>query len=316
MPSPTSSPLDLVTLAQVQNWLIQQGSMINANEPQMIQDAITAFSVFVLRQTGRGPQDGSQPDVLNGQSPFVTPVSYFEIRDGNGNSKLPLRNWPIVSVQGVTFGGIAVPASTGPLGAAVVAFAGTGYAANNVIPVPGGTGGTITVDAVSVAGAVTQSHVTAVGSGYTTTGKVALSGGSGTGLVVNVVATPQTQGYVVTGDGKFLALLGGNSSVVATFSNLGQFWGRGGGYGGASNPGWPLGVQNITVSYTAGFAAIPVDLSMMARKYAARCYKQRASLGEKSKAAPQGAGTMTYDWGMSDEDMQTLMFYQRRSATP
>jgi hypothetical protein len=76
---------------------------------QTIQDCVTAFSLYALRQTGRGNSDGSIPS----ESPFVTPVSYNEWYDGNGQRKMYVNNWPINSGSLLTINGITVPQSTG-----------------------------------------------------------------------------------------------------------------------------------------------------------------------------------------------------------
>lgn len=109
------SPLDLTTSQAVQNWLISQGSTPKATELDSIQAAITAFSVWVLMKTSRGPQNGAQPDPSSGQSPFNQVVSYNDVYDGNGAHRLLLRNWPIVTVSSVVIGTVSVPQSTSPL---------------------------------------------------------------------------------------------------------------------------------------------------------------------------------------------------------
>ena len=98
-----TNAIDLTTVANVKAWAQIQTS----GDDQIVQDAITAFSAYVLKLTARGPADGSIPAT----SPFVTPVSYDEVYDGNGNNELPLRNWPITAVALVNAGGIVIPAS-------------------------------------------------------------------------------------------------------------------------------------------------------------------------------------------------------------
>jgi hypothetical protein len=106
-----SNAIDLTTLAAVKGWLSGTGQTppANAQEDPIIQDAITAFSAWVLKQTGRGPADGSIPAA----SPFVTPQTYDEFYDGNGNDRLPLYNWPIVSVSSVKIWDVVIPQATG-----------------------------------------------------------------------------------------------------------------------------------------------------------------------------------------------------------
>lgn len=105
-----SNPIDLTTIANVQGWISSNGpqSAWSATELQIIQDCITAFSLYVLQLTGRGNADGSVPTA----SPFVTPVAYDEFYDGNGNDQLPLNNWPITAVAAVIDTGYTIPQST------------------------------------------------------------------------------------------------------------------------------------------------------------------------------------------------------------
>jgi hypothetical protein len=68
---------------------------------------ITATSLQFLRITGRGPANGSVPTV----SPFVSPVAYDELYDGNGNQRQFVRNWPITLVTSLSVNGTSVPLS-------------------------------------------------------------------------------------------------------------------------------------------------------------------------------------------------------------
>lgn len=77
-------------------------------DDQTIQDCITAFSAYVLKQTGRGPSDGSIPTA----SPFVAPVAYNEWYDGSGSIRQFVRQWPIQSVSVLAIGPLSIPLST------------------------------------------------------------------------------------------------------------------------------------------------------------------------------------------------------------
>lgn len=101
---PVPSPIDLATVSQVSQWAEVQGPNDNA----LLQLCITGFSMFVLRQTGYGNSDGSQPT----SSPFLAPVAYTENYDGNNNRRLFLNNYPIQSVTTLTISGLAIPQST------------------------------------------------------------------------------------------------------------------------------------------------------------------------------------------------------------
>lgn len=95
--------IDLTVISNVKTWA---GVLTNGDD-QVIQDAITAFSLYVLHLTGRGNADGSVPTA----SPFNSVVSYDEFYDGNGNDSLILNNWPIASVALVTDSGVTISAS-------------------------------------------------------------------------------------------------------------------------------------------------------------------------------------------------------------
>lgn len=101
---PTTNPIDLTTLGVVKSW----AGVLTPGDDVPIQDAITAFSAYVLHLTDRGPADGSIP----AHSPFVEVVTYDELYDGNGNDTLPLRNWPIASITSVNDSGLIVQPST------------------------------------------------------------------------------------------------------------------------------------------------------------------------------------------------------------
>lgn len=311
---PTASPIDLTSSTKVQQWFVQNGQA-QAAELQVIQDAITAYSVDFLRWTGRGPQDGSPPDLINGTSPFVTPTAYFDVIDGNGAPRIPLRNWPIQSVAALTWNGRSVQPSSGPIGSATVNQGGSGYIQGDVCPVAGGSGGSVVVTSVDGAGAVTGVTIQAAGQGYVTSANVATSGGTGAGLTVNLIINPQSVGYVIDGSRKYLALVNGGGNLgggrlAANFQNL---------YSYNSNAGrlvFPQGVQNIAVNYTAGFYGVPSDIDLMVRRNVAMWYKQRGEIGLATKVAPGGAGSTVYNWNMSKDDIAVIEFYKRRAMVP
>lgn len=102
----SANGIDLTTLAAIKAWLVTTAN----TDDQIIQDAITSFSAYVLRRTGRGPLDGTIPT----SSPFVAPVAYDDFYDGTGTLRQPVRNWPITAVSAVNINGIAAPQSTSP----------------------------------------------------------------------------------------------------------------------------------------------------------------------------------------------------------
>jgi hypothetical protein len=57
------------------------------------------------------------------------------------------------------------------------------------------------------------------------------------------------------------------------------------------------GVQNVAISYTAGYASVPLDLKQAALEAFALTYRQRTHIGEKSNSM---GGQVTLSFDMSD----------------
>lgn len=71
------------------------------------------------------------------------------------------------------------------------------------------------------------------------------------------------------------------------------------------------GVANIHVVYTAGYASVPLDLSMACAKTVAYRYKQMDRLGQSSKT--MGQETVNFiNTPFTQDVLQTLQQYQRR----
>lgn len=122
-------------------------------------------------------------------------------------------------------------------------------------------------------------------------------------------------GWVVDQDKAFISLRGGFSPTVATFQNYRYQGGRYGYGAGVQGPGFSAGIQNVEVVYSGGFAAVPLDLEMAARKTVALNYKRRGWIGQRSQAMAAGAGTVSYGtWEMDADARNTLLYYQRRTA--
>ena len=77
------SPSDLVTVAEAQAYIGQAA----ANQGVKLGKLITTCSMAILAYINRNA---------------VLPKSYTEVRDGNRNGSIMLRNWPVQSVQAVT----------------------------------------------------------------------------------------------------------------------------------------------------------------------------------------------------------------------
>lgn len=105
-------------------------------------------------------------------------------------SVTPNISQPEFSIKGVTLGSTADGLFTVVPGTP----AGTGYLANDVLTLPGGAGGTVTVSSVDGLGAITgiKAQVTTPGSGYALATNVAATGGSGVNGHVSITAVQPT----------------------------------------------------------------------------------------------------------------------------
>lgn len=92
---PNGSPIDLVLLDDVKNWLNLSSS--NTDSDYLLQLLITSFSRYVLNRTGRDS---------------FSSTTYTEIYDGNNASRLFLRNSPITNVSSIVVGTYSIPQST------------------------------------------------------------------------------------------------------------------------------------------------------------------------------------------------------------
>lgn len=218
------SKLNLCTLDQVKDWLNIQNATVNGTSDDLtLGRMITSASWYWIWATGRGPQDGSIPAT----SPFVQPVTYSEVYDGNGNNRLYLRNTPIRSVASLTIDGPAIPASTS-------------------VSVPG---------------------------------------------------------YVIDADGKSIAMRG---SAVGM-----RDW-----YGGyrRSPYGFSYGIQNVAVTYTAGFAMTPPDITQRCIQMIATTFRRRKWIDQKSISLPEAGGVVMFrDWAIEPDVQRVINQYSRRA---
>lgn len=68
------------------------------------------------------------------------------------------------------------------------------------------------------------------------------------------------------------------------------------------------GVQNVMLSYTAGYPAIPLDLKQAAIEALALSYRQRTHIGEKSNSL---GGQMTMAFDMTDVPPRALAIFNQ-----
>jgi hypothetical protein len=74
------------------------------------------------------------------------------------------------------------------------------------------------------------------------------------------------------------------------------------------------GVQNVAISYTAGFSSVPLDLKQAALEAFALAYRQRTHIGEKSNSM---GGQVTLSFDMSEVPPRSMsVFSQYRRIAP
>ena len=65
-------------------------------------------------------------------------------------------------------------------------------------------------------------------------------------------------------------------------------------------------VQNVIVTYTAGYASVPLDIAQACIELVCQRYRERSRVGEVSKALMSGE-TVTYSQKDMSEDVKTLL---------
>ena len=68
------------------------------------------------------------------------------------------------------------------------------------------------------------------------------------------------------------------------------------------------GLQNVQLSYTAGYSAVPLDLKQAAIESFALAYRQRVRIGEKSNSV---SGQVTISFDMSDVPPRSLAVFNQ-----
>lgn len=129
-----------------------------------------------------------------------------------------------------------------------------------------------------------------------------------TGVPIPQSTSMNQPGWVIDQSHKFLVLRGGGFTNLTDPRRVAGRFFRG-------RVGFTLGTQNVEVVYSAGFAAVPQDLEMVARKVCGLNYKRRQWIGQRSQAMAAGAGTVSYtDWEMDAQDTEVIKYYMARTA--
>jgi hypothetical protein len=134
-------------------------------------------------------------------------------------------------------------------------------------------------------------------------------------LLVDGIAIPASSGinvpgFVVDGTGKSVSIRSGfGAPAVGQRLTVGFSFFR-------SGRGWSFteGVQNVQITYTAGYSATPFDIELAVRQMVAVNYKRRQWIDQKLQAMAQGAGTISFrDWEFPPEVKSVMDHYRRRA---
>ena len=137
-----------------------------------------------------------------------------------------------------------------------------------------------------------------------------------TSVIINGVSIMQSGavgvgGYVVDGTGKSIALRQG---VIGWGSPSPTSWNYQSGPFAALGVGlkfW-VGIQNVNVQYSAGYAFTPSDITLCANLVVTQNYKRRNWIDEASRAMAAGGGTVRYrDWDIPPEAERVVERYSR-----
>lgn len=296
-----TSPLDTTTVQKVINWL-NPSTAYSAAEQQNIQDVVSAWGAELLWMCGRANQDGLVPTA----SPFNELVAFNEVYDGNGSSRIFLRNWPINSVSSlqiqtnviqqslsVTQSGFVIDAS----GKSLSLRGGSGKGTNFTTFYPYGTGGgywfnkgiqnvLVSYLAGFLARAINNELDTIPGSPGPYQVSVQVPQWMSDAGISYALGGSLTPSSGPPSAGQYLVL--GNGSYLFNVADAGK---------------------SILISYTV--AGTPYDLQQMSTHVCALTYKQRNAIGQKSQAMAQGAGTVSYDWSIDEKDYAVILNYKR-----
>jgi hypothetical protein len=269
---------DLTTLANVKAWLGAGVQPLPTTDDALLARLVTAASSFVQNWLGR--QIASQ--------------AYAETMDGNGDTAMLLRQWPVTSVASLTIDTITIPASS---------------------PAPSGNGYLLQPwDGMSEAGPQQlalvgyafhrrrQNVAVAYTAGYLAQGEPqAIPSGTPFQLPVTALSRPWN------GD-RGISFAGGAALVFVSSGSLAQ------GQYGITTTGTPSYVFNaadagkpiaVTYSYT------PFDIEQACIELVALRYKERSRIGEVSKDTGQSMRLSYSQKDMSDWTREQLMVYRR-----
>lgn len=76
---------------------------------------------------------------------------------------------------------------------------------------------------------------------------------------------------------------------------------------------FPMGMNNVVVTYTAGYATVPVDIERACLELVALRFRERSRIGENSKSI--GGETVSYNVKDFPDSVRTLLNQYRKVAT-
>ena len=275
---------------------------------------LAAASVEFLRLTGRGPMNFSVPFV----SPYTQSVAYTETYNGNGNTELFTRNFPITSITSITVNGLSLMASTGQ-GQAGYAIGNSGKSVA-LLTGTGGSGSPATFYEYPYGGfgfgrfgfsrygfPRGQSNIQI---SYT-------AGFAAQGIVGELDTIPATAPYTVTvssvaggspwltDDGVNYFIGGAPLTPVLTSPTTGQYYVQGNGVYlfATADTG-----KQVLINYTA--AGTPGDIILAVNQMVALNFKRRQWIGQES-VAMKDVGSTKYTLLLDPEILRVINYYKR-----
>ena len=121
----------------------------------------------------------------------------------------------------------------------------------------------------------------------------------------NGPAGVNTAGYLIADDKKSLYIRNGayGFTSVASFPGFGRWC-------------FARGLQNVFVTYSAGFSSTPPDIELEVIVQVATNYKRKSWIDQKSQALANGAGTVSYrDWELPPSVLGCMNRYKRYAVT-
>jgi hypothetical protein len=302
------NPVDLTTIANVRSWLSSNGKpSSDVTDNGNIQSLITAVSIDFLRRTGRGPQNNAVPV----QSPFCQAVVYSETYDGNGNDRLFLRNWPILSVASLSISGVAASQSTS---AAMPGF--QIDASGRSLSFQGAGGGAWLSGSRCLFGAGAASRF-ARGVGNV---QVTYTAGFAEQPVAGELQTIPVSGALTVTAQQAPWISGISVAYFSTGAPLTQvFVAPAAGEYFIQSPGVYLFAEadagaRILLDYN--IAGTPADLEMACRRTVGIHYSRARRRDQASRAMANGAGTESYrNFELTPEDLEVLRNFTRSSRS-